>query len=54
MNLAIDIGNTRVKAALFDGHQLVEVKIYDSLEKLSADKEFCNKAERSIVGGHGR
>jgi type III pantothenate kinase len=50
MNLAIDIGNTRVKAALFNGHQLVEAKTYDSPEKLSADKDFHKKADRCIVG----
>lgn len=50
MNLAIDIGNTRVKAALFNGHQLVEVKVYESLNKLPADKDFYKKAARCIVG----
>lgn len=50
MNLAIDIGNTRVKAALFNGHQPVETKAYDSLDKLAGDVDFYNKASRCIVG----
>lgn len=50
MNLVIDIGNTRVKAALFNEHQLVELKMYESLAKLALDKEFYKKATRCIVG----
>ena len=29
MNLAIDIGNTRVKAAVFEGDKLIELFVFD-------------------------
>ncbi len=32
MNLAIDIGNTRVKTGVFDGDDLVEAQVMDSLD----------------------
>lgn len=50
MNLIIDIGNTRVKAALFKERELVEVKTYNSLEKLTEDAAFYKQAERCFVG----
>jgi type III pantothenate kinase len=50
MNLAIDLGNTRVKAALFSGRELVEAKVYDSLDALSADSSFYRKAKKCMVG----
>ncbi len=50
MNLAIDIGNTRAKAALFEGSKLVEAKAYMTLDALSIDKDFYHKADICIVG----
>jgi type III pantothenate kinase len=50
MNLAIDLGNTRVKAALFNGHELIEAKAYDSLENLTLDPSFYNKADQCMIG----
>ncbi len=50
MNLAIDFGNTRVKAALFNGHQLVEAKAYNSIKDLISDVAFYTKADRCIIG----
>jgi type III pantothenate kinase len=50
MNLAIDLGNTRVKAGLFNGRELVETRVYDSPDALAADSSFYKKAEKCMVG----
>jgi type III pantothenate kinase len=50
MNLIIDFGNTRVKAALFKGTQLIEAKAYNSANELVADKAFYSAANRCIIG----
>lgn len=50
MNLIIDFGNTRVKAALFKGQQLIEAKAYNSANELVADKAFYSAANRCIIG----
>ncbi len=50
MNLIIDIGNTRVKAALFNGATLFESKIYDSVNAILLDTIFISKAKRAIIG----
>lgn len=50
MNLALDFGNTRIKGGLFDGHNLVETKVYKSIKQLAADAAFLAKAEAVIVG----
>ena len=50
MNLVIDIGNTRVKAALYDGDLLEDLKIYDAAEKVLADTKLLQKAQQIIVG----
>jgi len=50
MNLIIDLGNTRVKAALFKERELTELKVYSSLIDLSNDKAFYGRAERGLVG----
>ncbi len=49
MNLVIDLGNTRIKAALFNGHELEEAKAYDSLNDLVSDKAFYSKGKRCII-----
>lgn len=35
MNLVIDVGNTRVKAAVFEGHKLVELVVFDKRKIIS-------------------
>lgn len=50
MNLVIDLGNTRVKAALFEGHDLVEAKTFARINDLYGDRPFYSKASRCLVG----
>ena len=50
MNLVIDIGNTRIKSALFVGNKLHTFKIFDSFEQLLADTDFIHKANHAIIG----
>src|SRR4051812_6039500 len=50
MNLAIDFGNTRVKAALFRGSQIQSKKIYNTVEELIHDKVFYSGVEHIILG----
>lgn len=50
MNLIIDIGNTRIKAGLFNQNELLEIKYFDSLKMLVLDVEFIKKAKQAIIG----
>ena len=50
MNLIIDIGNTRVKAAVFNGETLLESKVYDNVSAILSDKAFISKAKKAIIG----
>lgn len=50
MNLVIDIGNTRIKAALFDANELSELRFYANTQALLSDITFINKAKRAIIG----
>ncbi len=50
MNLAIDIGNTRIKAGLFNGNELLEIKHFESLKMFVADINFIKKAQQAIIG----
>ncbi len=50
MNLVIDIGNTRVKAALFKENLLLELKIYNSVSELISDLNFIRKGKNAIIG----
>ena len=50
MNLIIDIGNTRVKAALFNGATLLESKVYGTVSAILSDTAFIFKAKRAIIG----
>lgn len=50
MNLVIDIGNTRVKAGLFKGMELLDLKSYSSLKDLAQDTDFIKKSKRMIIG----
>jgi type III pantothenate kinase len=50
LNLIIDIGNTRVKAALFKENQLFELRIFDSVSELLSDLSFIKQAQNAIIG----
>jgi type III pantothenate kinase len=50
LNLIIDIGNTRIKAALFNGADLLEYKVYDTVNAILSDKPFILKAKKAIIG----
>jgi type III pantothenate kinase len=43
MNLAIDIGNTRVKAAVFEGDKLIELAIFDKKIIISQIRNILKK-----------
>jgi len=49
MNLAVDFGNTRVKAALFKEHQIIDSKVYDSIDDLASDTSFYKQGNKCIV-----
>ena len=49
MNLTIDIGNTRIKSALFAENKLQILKTHDSFELLLADTAFILKAKKAII-----
>ncbi len=40
MNLVVDIGNTRIKAALYEYLSLKQLFVFNSLQELQQDKEF--------------
>ena len=50
MNLVIDIGNTRVKTALFKENQLFELRIFNTVSELLSDILFIKKAQKAIIG----
>jgi type III pantothenate kinase len=43
MNLAIDIGNTRVKAAVFEGGKLIELYVFDRNKIISEIRKIVKK-----------
>ncbi|MCL4141520.1 UNVERIFIED_CONTAM: hypothetical protein GTU68_012876 [Idotea baltica] len=43
MNLTIDVGNTRVKAAVFEGDTLIELIIFDKRKIISEVKKIINR-----------
>ena len=49
MNLIIDIGNTRTKAALFENKACQAFKIYNSLRDLLNDPDFFKNAQKAII-----
>ena len=49
MNLVVDIGNTRVKAAVFEGNKLVELFVFDKKKIVSEIKKIVKKY--SILDG---
>lgn len=50
MNLAIDIGNTRVKAALFDKNELIELKYYSGVDAIIGDVDFFKMCNAIVIG----
>lgn len=50
MNLVIDIGNTRIKCALFQNNALYELKLYNHFNDIINDKPFILKANQAIIG----
>ena len=50
MNLVIDIGNTRIKAAMFDGHKLSGLRYYTDANAVLSDLSFIQQAKRAIIG----
>ncbi len=49
LNLVIDIGNTRIKSALYSGSELVELKIYSSPTELLNSPQI-QKCSQIIIG----
>lgn len=49
MNLVLDFGNTRIKAALFKGEDLLEVKMFQSADELLSDHIFLKNFSRTII-----
>lgn len=50
MNLVVDIGNTRVKAALFNKAGLQQLHHYQTTGELLADASFIQQAGHAVVG----
>jgi type III pantothenate kinase len=50
LNLVLDIGNTRVKAALFEGDRIVELKYYTSQDEAWNDIDFIRQAKAAMIG----
>ena len=49
MNLILDIGNTRVKAALFKHYDLIQLSVYPDLESFIKDIDLISKANKCII-----
>jgi len=49
LNLILDIGNTQVKAALFERDKCVGLKTYHSISACISDLSFTQKASQAIV-----
>jgi len=50
LNLVLDIGNTRVKAALFQGQELTELRYFRSQDEVWNDIAFIRQAQAAIIG----
>lgn len=50
MNLILDFGNTRIKAGLFDGQELIEKKIFNSSEELIAELDTFSAIKSCFIG----
>jgi type III pantothenate kinase len=49
LNLVVDIGNTRIKAALFKENILFKNKSYNTVSELISDKLFISEAKNAII-----
>ncbi|MCW3077969.1 MAG: hypothetical protein JWO32_2578 [Bacteroidetes bacterium] len=49
MNLAVDFGNTRIKAALFEDGKILKDKIYTHVNELMSDASFYSQAKNIVV-----
>jgi type III pantothenate kinase len=50
LDLAVDIGNTRIKAALFSKEGPVELHVYQAPQELLNDFAFIKQAQKAIIG----
>jgi type III pantothenate kinase len=50
LNLVLDIGNTRLKAGLFNGPELREFKWFNSTDEVLNDQAFIKQAQGAIIG----
>lgn len=50
MNLALDFGNTRVKAALFEDGKIFKGKTYNNVDDLLGDASFYEVAKNIVIG----
>ena len=50
MNLVLDIGNTRVKAALFNKDVLEQIEYFDSENDVLNNLPFIRQAKKAIIG----
>ncbi|MES2132462.1 MAG: type III pantothenate kinase [Bacteroidota bacterium] len=50
MNLVLDIGNTRIKAGLFEGSLLTDFKWFGSMDEFLKDSSFIAQAQSAIIG----
>ncbi len=50
MNLVIDIGNTRIKCALFHKNNLQELRFYNHFKDMMDDEFVTSKATQAILG----
>jgi type III pantothenate kinase len=50
MNLALDFGNTSVKAGLFKGRDPIEIRIFNTPHELEKSEDFFKQASNCIVG----
>ncbi len=50
MNLVVDIGNTRIKAALFNKDGLLQLNFYQTVNELLNDVSFIKQATNAMIG----
>lgn len=50
MNLILDFGNTRIKAGVFDGKDLIEKKIFNSTDEFLNSLTSFSSVKKCIVG----
>ena len=50
MNLVIDIGNTRIKSAVFKDNTLMDLRFFVNTDELLASKELITSCQSAIIG----